>query len=459
MLSTGIYPNILKIACVTSLFKSGSPENLNNYRPISSLPILNIIFEKLLYNRLLKFLETNNFFSKSQYGFRKGKKTTDAVVKLLNNVYDSFNKKNYLGAVFIDLSKAFDTVDHHILLQKLENYGIRGIPLMLFKSYLSHRRQFVSLNGVNSPPLQISLGVPQGSVLGPLLFLIYINDLPNALDLLQPVLFADDTTLYFTHSNPYTLCRTISKELKQLHNWLISNRLTLNINKSYYIIFSLRDIPPDINISIANTTLERKSEGKFLGIIIDDKLNFDSHINAVSTNVSKWTGTLYKLKTHIPLNILINLYYAFIYPHLNYGILAWGSTIASHMYPLVILQKRLIRILTNSDYLAHTSPLFKDKSLIKIKDIYSTHCLLYLFEVLKTNKHNTQQYISSIQPSHSHNTRSRNLTMPYPRISKYKHSPLYQSMTLWNSLPENLKTIGTSIQFKVKLKAYFLNQY
>ena len=460
MLNKGLYPNVLKMACVTSLFKSGCPENLNNYRPISSLPILNLIFEKLLYTRLLNFLESTNFFSQSQYGFRKGKQTIDAINELLNKVYDAYNKKKYLGAVFVDLSKAFDTVDHNILIKKLRHYGIRGTQLNLFQSYLNNRNQYVSFNGTKSTTLPISLGVPQGSVLGPLLFLIYINDLPNSLSSLNPVLFADDTTLYYSHSNAYSLSEIINNDLKKLKDWLDANLLTLNAKKSFYIIFSLREVPNDLHISISNISLEKKFEGKFLGITIDEKLTFKSHINSLTKIVSKWTGILCKLKNYIPTNILQNLYYSFIYPHLNYGVLAWGTSNESVLYPLVILQKRIMRIISESPYLAHTSPLFKNKSMLKIKDIYSLHCILYMYNILSTNKYpSLKEYILSIQPTHSYNTRTNTLLRPYPRIDKFTHSSIYHSMTLWNTLPSNLKELRTLSLLKQKTKIYLISQY
>ena len=296
--------------------------------------------------------------------------------------------------------------------------------------------------------------------MGPLLFLIYINDLPNSLTSLSPVLFADDTTLHYSHSDLHNLCDIINNDLNHLKDWLNANYLTLNTSKSYYIIFSLRDVPPDLNITIQNVSLEKKSEGKFLGIIIDEKLNFKSHIKNLTKTISKWTGVICKLKSYIPPSILCNLYYAFIYPHLNYGILAWGSTYISLLDPIKILQKRIIRIITDSPFLAHTSPLFKDMSMLKIRDIYSLHCILYMYNILKSDKYPTlKEYIWSIQPNHSYNTRTNALLRPYPRIEKFTHSSLYHSITLWNMIPENFKNLRSSSLLKRKTKHYLIDQY
>ena len=341
-IAQGEYPDPLKIACITALFKAGDKLSPNNYRPISSLPFLNKIIEKLLHKRLNSFFELNNIISENQYGFRKGISTSDAVNELLNKIYNSLNHRKYLGAVFLDLSKAFDTVPHDILLHKLEHYGVRGIALTLMKSYLSNRKQFVSINGIQSSMQGVSIGVPQGSVLGPLLFLIYINDLPRATKKLHSILFADDTTMYLSHDNVMSLANSMSEDLIHVSAWLIANCLTLNINKTYYIVFSHRQIPNDLRVTIGPHLLDRKTHGKFLGVFLDEKLTFKEHIDSVTSKTSKICGLLFRLRQSFPLDVLRNLYQTLIYPYLNYCILAWGCASKTTLMPIMLLQKKLL---------------------------------------------------------------------------------------------------------------------
>ena len=236
-LLTGVYPDLLKVVKVIPIHKGGSTQDVNNYRPISLLSIFDKIIEKIMHNRLYTFLELHNILFRNQFGFRKNNSTVHTLVQITEMIKASIDSGKYGCGIFIDLRKAFDTVNHEILLTKLEHYGIRGNLLNWFMSYLTNCKQYVSINGESSVPLDINCGVPQGSVLGPLLFLLYINDLPNTSNVLNFYLFTDDTNIYYESNSLQEFEKTINKELNKLFLWLNINRLSLNIDKTNFLIF------------------------------------------------------------------------------------------------------------------------------------------------------------------------------------------------------------------------------
>ena len=296
-----------------------------------------------MHQRKFEFLNKNKILIDEQFGFRKNYSTCLGALHLTEHVIRNIDKGNYCIGVFMDLSKAFDTIDHHILLQKLYHYGIRGIALKLFENYLSNRRQYVMVDGVCSDYSNVTCGVPQGSVLGPLLFLIYINDIKQTSDVLNFSLFADDTSVVTTHSNISTLVQITNDELGKLNDWFKCNKLFLNYNKTNYIIFRSRNrsvpqnIPP---VSIGNNIIHRKEHVQFLGIILDEFLNWKHHINYISIKLSKSVGVLSRLKYILPSNILLMLYNSIILPHLNYCDIIWGNTFKTYLDKIQILQKK-----------------------------------------------------------------------------------------------------------------------
>ena len=244
---SGIYPDTFKIAKVISLFKKGNPELPSNYRPISLLSIFSKIFEKLMYKRLYSFLEVHNILYSLKFGFQENHSIDHALVSLTDSVKNTLDNKRLSCGIFIDLQRAFDTVNHKILLSKLEHYGIRGCALEWFRSYLSDRKQYVPVNGKSSSLLTVSCGVPHGSILGPLLFLVYINDLPNASKKLTFYLFADDTNIYYESKDLSNLIKIVNRELRLVKKCLDANKLSLNIDMTNYIIFH----SSSVNISSA----------------------------------------------------------------------------------------------------------------------------------------------------------------------------------------------------------------
>ena len=335
----GIFPDKLKIAKVIPVFKKGLTTKTSNYRPISLLSIFSKIFEKVMYQRLYKFLDIYELLFNMQFGFRSGHSTDHALVSLTESIKSSLDKNRVGCGIFIDLQKAFDTVNHDILLKKLEHYGIRGTALSWFKSYLSDRKQFVSVNGISSLTSDITCGVPQGSVLGPLLFLIYINDLPNSSKILTFFLFADDTNIYFESDGLTRLTKKINKELNKVKSWLDCNKLALNIDKTNFVLFHSprKQLPDTINLKFGKKSIKKVKYVKFLGVLVDEHLSWKFHINELCKKLSRTTGIFYKIRHYVPLQTLICLYNSLFSSFLNYGIIVWGLTCDSYLNQLFLL--------------------------------------------------------------------------------------------------------------------------
>jgi hypothetical protein len=277
----GVYPTRLKSALVTPIFKKGDHSDMNNFRPISVLPVLNKIFEKMLHHRLNKFLRSSNILSDNQFGFTKGKDTQKAALKLIHEIMPSLGSKKISACLFLDFSKAFDSVPHDLLLRKLERYGIRGNALQLFTSYLENRSQCVTIDGVISEVLPVTAGVPQGSVLGPLLFITFANDINNLFEDIKKIIFADDTSLICSDENPQILIDKLHNSMSNVYDWCNYNKLALNCEKTKLMIFTNRkiDIPPLI---VNGAEIELVTSFKYLGFWIDNKLKHNVHLKKLT---------------------------------------------------------------------------------------------------------------------------------------------------------------------------------
>ena len=337
-----VFPDLLKIARVAPAFKSGDPGSIDNYRPISSLPVLSKLFERLTLNRMLSFIYDKEILSPNQFGFRKGCNVNQAVAKLTTHIIQAFHRKIYSACFFLDLRKAFDTVSHKLLLLKLFHYGFRGQCQNYLCSYFDNRKQYVYSGGIGSESGSVVCGVPQGSILGPICFSLFINDLPLAVKV-DVVLFADDAAFVITCDTFHDLIDKIKALFSDLSNYLNMNQLVPNSSKSKLMFLKSRPLPNLPDICFNGEIMEWVKEYKYLGIKLTDSMSFSSHINNIATKVSQITGTFSNLRNIVPLYVLKKLYFAMVYPHLIAGIIVWGASPISHLRPLRVRINNLLR--------------------------------------------------------------------------------------------------------------------
>ena len=404
-----IVPDRMKIARVIPIFKSGDSSLLTNYRPVSVLPVFSKLLGKVVYNRILKYLDKHCILFRNQYGFRKGHSTSFALLHLFEKLSSAIDRREYTVGIYLDLSKAFDTVDFDILFDKLEHYGIRGIALNWIKDYFSRRSQFVQFNEHCSNYYNTKCGVPQGSILGPLLFLLYINDLSNVSNILDIILFADDTNIFFSHRDQNYLVETINSGMNKLTEWFKCNKLSLHAKKSSFMIFQPRQKREtlDFSITLNSTHINRVKEVVFLGVVLDEHVTWKPHISRIANKVSKAIGLLCKSRFYISKFSLRTLYYSLVYPYLYYCTIAWVSTYPSNLNRLVLLQKRVIRIINKDAFDAHTDPIFRDLNLLRLDQIYLYQLgkFMYLYRSGSLPKY-FNNYFPMTNEVHSYNTRS-----------------------------------------------------
>ena len=449
---------------MTPIYKKDDPHEISNYRPISILSSISKIIEKIVYNRLYEFLNKNKLLNPNQYGFRKNHSTDLALVQIYDKITNAMANTEHVIGLFLDLSKAFDTLNHEILLNKLNSYGIRGQTLSWFRDYLSNREQYVTFNGIDSSRLPIKCGVPQGSILGPLLFLLYVNDIVHASSLLSFVLFADDTNIFYSHNKIETPVNVFNTELPKVSTWFKCNKLSLNINKTHFMHFKhhnahAADIP--INIMIDNLPLEQKQNSTFLGVIIDDNLTWNDHLRHITTSISRGIGILFKLKPFVPQTALFLLYNTMVLPYITYCNIVWASCAKTKLTPILLLQKKALRICTGSSYRENSDPLFCKLKTLKITDINSLQVAIFMFKYSNNQLPSSFQSLFTLNNTiHSYQTRnSQNFHLTNPKLIIAHKSIRHYGPDLWNNLPITTKSCTTLYSFKSTMKRILLSAY
>lgn len=449
-ISKGIFPDKLKVANIIPIHKKGDKKNMRNYRPIALLSAFAKIFEKIIYDRFYDFFDKNKIFAKEQKGFQKNKTINTAIYDLLQPVLTSMDERNNICALFMDLTKAFDFVNHNILLNKLESHGIRGNSLDLIKSYLSNRKQSVILSGIdtktatekqyNSDVQDVFYGVPQGSVLGPLLFLIYINDLPLTINY-PIILFADDTTVIFK-CNKENYEAEINQTLSTIINWLNNNNLEINLDKTKIMHFSQRKATPNLKIEFNGHNVEKVSSTKFLGIHLDENMSWKTHSEVICKRISKSSYALHKLQKKASIDSVITAYHGLVASILRYGIIFWGY--CSEKETIFKQQKRCIRSIFNLKRIDSCKPYFKKYNILPLP-------CMYIYEVAIFVKLNPKLFCNNNDKLSNRNLRNKHNLCIRPSNTTLLHNSLFCiAPKIYNKLPPNLSNLPLS-QFKKKL--------
>ena len=465
LMHAGIFPDVLKTGKITPIFKKGDSELLENYRPISTLPIFGKIFEKVIYSRLYSFFTSQSLLYDKQFGFRKSHSTSHALNHSVTHITNQTANNNFVLGIFIDLSKAFDTIDHSTLILKLDRYGIRGSTNKLIKSYLSDRQQYTECLNEKSDTMKVEFGVPQGSVLGPLLFLIYINDIvncsPNAGEF---ILFADDTNIFVSAKTCNEVYGIANNLLNSLTMYMNANKLHINMTKCSYILFKtkgkLNEEPsPDIHLTINKTIIKRVKHAKFLGVIIDEKLSWDQHISDLKRKLYYSLSTINRMKHYIPEHLHKDIYYTLFESSLTYYCLpVWGGVCDNKLNELFKIQKKSLRILFGDSEAfqekfrtcartrafseqilgasfytkEHTKPLFEKHKILTIHNLYTYFSFIETFKILKL------QLPSCLYYDYQFSTRKY---LTYLKIIPPKPSNhfIYRSSIMWNSIRQKLE--------------------
>lgn len=447
---TGTYPQQFKQSIVIPIHKSGNIDNVENYRPISLISNIGKIFEKCIKKRIVAFLEKYNLLSDRQYGFRSGKSTQDAIVYVTREIYNALGSSTPCLGVFIDLAKAFDTVSHVKLFEKLECIGIRGNALTLIKSYLQNRTQRTKINDELSDPLDIKYGIPQGTVLGPVLFTIYINDLlTNKYIKGNLVSYADDTVAIYKEESWDLLERTVVKDLLNIKKWMNANLLTMNFKKTSFIPFaSYKTHLPSFNQLIVHTNIctqkitcnctlkiNRAKNIKYLGVILDTNMRWDYHIMFLVKRLRGFIYIFKQIRHFLSTNALKVVYRALVESHLTYGILGWGGVNKTTLKHLNTVQKLILKISFFKNITYNTDQLYEDTKLMDTRQLYTKTLLKHIFK----NKH----IVTRHEVPHSHSTRKKDnqiYNLPFCRKLHATRNVETLGVKIYNLLPIQIKT-------------------
>lgn len=458
-LATGLFPLKLKISMVKPIHKKGDKKHIGNYRPISLLPVISKVFEKIIYERLINFLDRYKILTDQQNGFRKKMSTIRAIYQLLSKTLESLNSKQYTTAVLLDLSKAFDSVDYEIMIAKLEQYGIRGPANNLIKSYLYGRKQCVVQNiheGQVSDMEDIHKGVPQGSILGPLLFILYTNDLPGTIHQ-HTVMYADDTSILFSENSLINQEAKITETIEALKTWFSENNMVLNVDKTNIINFSYPLIDDKkISVQLQSHNIESKCDASFLGVQLDRRLDWRQHINLLAKKIGQYAYALRIIANTISRSSAKLAYYAYVHSRIQYGMIFWGNS--SDVKRIFILQKKCVRDIYNLTQSDSCKPVFIKEQILTLYSVLIIEAVKFIME--------NKSFFQHCDKQHNYSTRFKENLCPIKPTATYIQKNVYHNIIkIYNKIPSSLKTLNQKFVYKelknlLLQKAYYsLNEF
>lgn len=443
-IKVGVFPDLMKISKVVPLFKTGCKSSLNNFRPVSILPVFSKIFEKIMLNQMIAHFDENKLFHQQQYGFTKGRNTTEAGISLMQQIFEAWEERHNAVGVFCDLSKAFDCVCHSTLLLKLKHYGFTHDSLEMMKSYLEGRVQKVNVNGALSAGGTVNIGVPQGSILGPFLFLVYINDLPYMVqNTAGIVLFADDTSLVFKINRKDNSIDEVNHVLQNVLHWFTINNLVLNSKKTKCIHFCLPNVQrKHYNVVLDKAQLEMVEQTTFLGVSIDSKIQWGSHIESLASRLSSAAFAVWRIRRLTDVTTARLVYYSYFHSIMSYGIILWGKCADSDI--IFKLQKRAVRAIYGLRRRDSLRELFKEIDILTFSSQYIFDNIMYVRKHIDQFEKNADV--------HNVNLRNKNkLVIPLFRLSKVKSSFMGNCIRFYNHIPESVTNLPEP-QFRQKVK-------
>ena len=475
-LDQGVFPEKLKTCRTVPIFKAGDPHNIDNYRPISLVSTISKVLEKMVATKLTNYLQINKLISPWQFGFQKNLSTEHNLIHITNYIGKALNNGEFCIGIFFDLKKAFDVVQHNILLAKLEKFGIKDSALSWFRSYLANRKQVIDINNTLSEEKNITCSVLQGSILGPILFLCFINDFPLS-TVLKIFMFADDTTCLIAGKNLNDLITLANHEIQKMALWYRANKMMVNTSKTKFIIFhnkgkKIENVSnliynsnehgkndPNLigqisRISSLNVNKEDKYY-KLLGVYFDEHLNFNQHIEYTCSKLSKALFFLRRAKNFISAKALTSLYFALFHSHLLYCTNILSCANLTNLNRITILQKKAIRLIANANFLDHTEPLFKSLNILPFHKLLIEAKLNFMHKIYYGNAHHSFINVWKKNSERQLSSQLRNnddFFIPHVNIELFRRIPLYSFAKSWNELGD-IKFQRNPFTFKQELKS------